>query len=65
MMEPIKVKKLRQGAHLPTYGTEFSAGAEFFDLDGFHHFSPLPLPCQSSQRTMVPDSRDLGTSMSR
>ena len=29
-MEPIKVKKLRQGAHLPTYGTEFSAGADIY-----------------------------------
>lgn len=30
MMEPIKVKKLREGAHLPTYGTEFSAGADLY-----------------------------------
>ena len=29
-MEPIKVKKLRDGAHLPTYGTEFSAGAALY-----------------------------------
>ena len=29
-MEPIKVKKLREGAHLPTYGTEFSAGADIY-----------------------------------
>ena len=29
-MEPIKVKKLREGAHLPTYGTEFSAGADLY-----------------------------------
>ena len=29
-MEPIKVKKLRDGAHLPTYGTEFSAGADLY-----------------------------------
>ena len=29
-MEAIKVKKLRQGAHLPTYGTEFSAGADLY-----------------------------------
>ena len=29
-MEPIKVKKLRPGAHLPTYGTEFSAGADLY-----------------------------------
>ena len=29
-MEPIKVKKLRAGAHLPTYGTEFSAGADLY-----------------------------------
>ena len=27
-MEPIKVKKLREGAVLPTYGTEYSAGAD-------------------------------------
>ena len=30
MMEPIKVKKLREGAVLPTYGTEFSAGADLY-----------------------------------
>lgn len=30
MMEPIKVKKLRSSAHLPTYGTEFSAGADLY-----------------------------------
>ena len=29
-MQPIKVKKLRPGAHLPTYGTEFSAGADLY-----------------------------------
>ena len=29
-MEPIKVKKLREGAHLPTYGTAFSAGADLY-----------------------------------
>ena len=29
-MEPIKVKKLRAGAHMPTYGTEFSAGADLY-----------------------------------
>ena len=29
-MEPIKVKKLRDGAHLPTYGTDFSAGADLY-----------------------------------
>ena len=29
-MVPIKVKKLREGAHLPTYGTEFSAGADLY-----------------------------------
>ena len=29
-MQPIKVKKLRQGAQLPTYGTEFSAGADIY-----------------------------------
>jgi len=30
MMEKIKVKKLRAGATLPTYGTEFSAGADLY-----------------------------------
>ena len=30
MMGPIKVKKLRPGAQLPTYGTEFSAGADLY-----------------------------------
>ena len=30
MMEPIKVKKLRDGAVLPTYGTAFSAGADLY-----------------------------------
>ncbi len=29
-MQPIKVKKLREGAQLPTYGTEFSAGADLY-----------------------------------
>ena len=29
-MDAIKVKKLREGAHLPTYGTEFSAGADLY-----------------------------------
>ena len=29
-MNPIKVKKLLPGAHLPTYGTEFSAGADLY-----------------------------------
>ena len=29
-MGPIKVKKLRAGPHLPTYGTEFSAGADLY-----------------------------------
>jgi dUTP pyrophosphatase len=29
-MGPIKVKKLRAGAKLPTYGTEFSAGADLY-----------------------------------
>ena len=29
-MQPIKVKKLRPGAHLPTYGTKFSAGADLY-----------------------------------
>ena len=29
-MGPIKVKKLRPGAQLPTYGTEFSAGADLY-----------------------------------
>ena len=29
-MEPIKVKKLRDGAHLPTYGTEEAAGADLY-----------------------------------
>lgn len=28
----IKVKKLNQNAHLPTYGTEFSAGADLYAL---------------------------------
>ena len=29
-MEKIRVKLLRQGAQLPTYGTEFSAGADLY-----------------------------------
>ena len=29
-MEPIKVKRLREGAILPTYGTPFSAGADLY-----------------------------------
>ena len=29
-MEQIKVKRLRDGAVLPTYGTEFSAGADLY-----------------------------------
>lgn len=29
-MEKIAVKLLRQGAHMPTYGTEFSAGADLY-----------------------------------
>ena len=29
-MNPIKVKKLRPSAQLPTYGTEFSAGADLY-----------------------------------
>ena len=29
-MDKIKVKKLREGAVLPTYGTEFSAGADLY-----------------------------------
>lgn len=29
-MEKINVKKLREGAVLPTYGTEFSAGADLY-----------------------------------
>ena len=29
-MNSIKVKKLRPGAHLPTYGTEFSAAADLY-----------------------------------
>ncbi len=29
-MEKIRIKKLRPGAHLPTYGTEFSAGADLY-----------------------------------
>ena len=29
-MEPIRVKKLRPGAVLPTYGTAFSAGADLY-----------------------------------
>ncbi len=29
-MQPIPVKKLRSGATLPTYGTEFSAGADLY-----------------------------------
>ena len=29
-MNPIKVKKLRPGAQLPTYGSEFSAGADLY-----------------------------------
>ena len=29
-MDPIKVKKLREGALLPTYGTPFSAGADIY-----------------------------------
>ena len=29
-MKPIKVKKLRPGAQLPTYGTAFSAGADLY-----------------------------------
>ena len=29
-MNPIKVKTLRDGAHLPTYGTEFSAGSDLY-----------------------------------
>ena len=29
-MEPIKVKKLREGAILPTYGTPYSAGADLY-----------------------------------
>ena len=29
-MQPIKVKKLRPGAQLPTYGTAFSAGADLY-----------------------------------
>ena len=29
-MNPIKVKKLREGALLPTYGTAFSAGADLY-----------------------------------
>ena len=29
-MNPIKVKKLRPGAQLPTYGTAFSAGADLY-----------------------------------
>lgn len=30
MMEKIKVKLLRQGAQLPTYGTEWAAGADLY-----------------------------------
>lgn len=30
MMERIKVKLLRSGAHLPTYGTAYSAGADLY-----------------------------------
>ncbi len=30
MMDKIRVKKLRDGAQLPTYGTEFSAGADLY-----------------------------------
>ena len=30
MMDKIKVKKLREGAQLPTYGTPFSAGADLY-----------------------------------
>lgn len=29
-MEKINVKFLREGAHMPTYGTEFSAGADLY-----------------------------------
>lgn len=29
-MEKIRIKKLREGATLPTYGTEFSAGADLY-----------------------------------
>lgn len=29
-MDRIPVKKLRDGAHLPTYGTEYSAGADLY-----------------------------------
>lgn len=29
-MEKIKVKRLREGAVIPTYGTEFSAGADLY-----------------------------------
>ena len=30
----IKVKKLVSGAHMPTYGTDFSAGADLYALPG-------------------------------
>ena len=33
-MTPIKVKKLNENAIIPTYGTEFSAGADLYALPG-------------------------------
>ena len=33
-MTPIKIKKLEENAIIPTYGTEFSAGADLYALPG-------------------------------
>ena len=33
-MTPIKIKKLNENAVIPTYGTEFSAGADLYALAG-------------------------------
>ena len=33
-MTPVKVKKLNENAIIPTYGTEFSAGADLYALPG-------------------------------
>ena len=33
-MTPIKIKKLNENAIIPTYGTEFSAGADLYALPG-------------------------------
>ena len=58
-MTKVKVKKLRADAILPTYGTEYSAGADLYALPGEKIEIPLIKPFLFTQVFLWKFPRDM------